>query len=331
MGTNEPIDRARADRDAAVARWVNLNGAKSGEALLVCDTDGDGVDQALRDVLRHAPERIGDVVLVDFTDEDWPVGLNPLDISAPERITPTLAAVAKLVSERASGDDINGPRSVMLAVQATAALAAANLAAGLDAKATLLQVPRFFQETEFRRLVMAACASHPAAESFNADSGWFEEMGDKDRSSLCMPILRAFEPVGNSRALANILGVGTNRLDVAALMDERRIVLVRLAGGDAWAPQARFLEAFLAPVFNAAQAMAGGLSHRGSVVTFGPEDDRPVDMAEASIIDGIRERSRALVCAPRAQVEELRNTWVERMRKELGSVAPAGNAAALAA
>lgn len=171
-----------------------------------------------------------------------------------------------------------------------------------------------------------------------------------------MPLLRAFSPVGNSRHLANLLGTERTKLDFAALAAEERIVLVRATGQVA--DPAGF-GAFIAPHVDAAIGSAtagwdrtdlaatsdpaGADFHGATVMVASPRlvgrvGAGTADIAanasgtqDATTLEQIRTRSRAMVCNSRDEVEARRNRQLASVRAALAAASAGGYAADSAA
>jgi excisionase family DNA binding protein len=210
-------------------KWMILGVTKAAYPLVVVDPHGALVDDVLNTLVAHAPERLDDIVYLDFGDEDWPVGFNPLDVSSSEEIEPVVAAVREVLDKQLSLGKDAAPRAVNYAVQALTALCEANLMLPANAKCNLLHLVTFFLDPEFRQIIVAQSQNHSVRETFDPDTGLFEQLADKERANHVQPIIRAFQPLGNSRAFSAVFSASENRLDFTELIGQNKIVLVKLA------------------------------------------------------------------------------------------------------
>lgn len=216
--------------NSVAMQWLVHGAIKADYPVVVVDPHGALCDDIVRNIIQFAPERVDDVVLIDFGEEEWPVALNPLDINSPDQIEPTVESVKEMLAHQMNLGGDSAPRAVAFATQALAVLTEANLYLDdPETKTTLLQVPRFFQDTEFRQLLMNFCSNPSVRETFDPEYGAFEIASDKQRSELSMPILRAFQPLGNSRSFANVFSAGHNRLAFERLVMDKKIIMLKLS------------------------------------------------------------------------------------------------------
>lgn len=214
---------------SVLLHWLIHGSIKAGYPVVVVDPHGSLGDDILRNIIRFAPERADDVVLLDFGNKLWPVALNPLDISDAEQVEPTVASVKEMLARQMSLGGDSAPRAVAYVTQALSVLAEANLYLhDPETKCTLLQVPRFFQDTEFRQLLMNFCSNPSVREAFDPEMGLFEQMSTKQQLEIAAPINRAFQPLMNSRSFANSFAAGENRLDFAKLISANKIIILKI-------------------------------------------------------------------------------------------------------
>lgn len=209
--------------------WLMFGVAKSDYPIVLIDPHGALFDDMAANIITHCPERIDDLVLIDFSDPDWPVALNPLDIHSAEQIEPTVHSIMEMLSRQMSLAGTSAPRAVNYAQQALTVLAEANLKLPPEAKCTLLQVQLFFTDTAFRQLLVAQCSNPSVREAFDPEFGPFETLNERQQIEHAMPILRAFQPLGNSRAFANVFSSSENKLDFTRLIRRNSIVLLKLS------------------------------------------------------------------------------------------------------
>jgi len=209
--------------------WLIFGVAKADYPLVLIDPHGALFDDVAANLITHCPERVDDLVLIDFSDPDWPVALNPLDIRSSEQIEPTVHSIMEMLERQMSLAGNTAPRAVNYAQQALTVLAEANLKLPPEAKCTLLQVQQFFTDPAFRQLVVAQCSNPSVREQFDPEYGPFELLSERQQIEHSMPILRAFQPLGNSRAFANVFSSPENKLDFTRLIRRNSIILLKLS------------------------------------------------------------------------------------------------------
>lgn len=214
---------------SVLMHWLIHGSVKADYPVVVVDPHGSLSEDCLHNIVRFAPERADDVVLVDFGEPLWPVALNPLDITDREQVEPTVASVKEMLARQMSLGGDSAPRAVAYVTQALSVLAEANLYLPDPAtKCTLLQVPRFFQDTEFRQLLMNFCSNPSVREAFDPETGLFERLSEKQQLEISAPIQRAFQPLMNSRSFANSFAAGENRLDFRKLVADKKVVILKI-------------------------------------------------------------------------------------------------------
>jgi hypothetical protein len=184
----------------------------AGEGLAVLDPHGDLID----DILEQVPEkRRGDIVLLDPSDAGYPVGLNILSAgSEPERVL--LASDLVGVFRRLSsnwGD-------TMGTVLGNAVLAILESSRG----GTLLDLRRFLVDERFRKEFLQT------VEDEEIRFFWMREYPLIGSRSIG-PILTRLDTFLRPKLIRHIVGQKGGKLDLASLMRERKVFLVKLSQG----------------------------------------------------------------------------------------------------
>ncbi len=183
-----------------------------GEGLAVLDPHGDLIDRILDYI---PPSRWDDVVMVDPSDEQFPVGFNIL--SAHTDLERTLLASDLVgVFQRLStswGDQ-------MTSVLGNAILAFLES----DRGGTLPQLRRFLIEPEFRKEFLTT-VKDPEVVYY-----WQKEFGLVGGKSLG-PLLTRLDTFLRPKAIRYMVGQSANRLNFGDIMDSGKIVLAKLPQG----------------------------------------------------------------------------------------------------
>lgn len=187
----------------------------AGRGVVVVDPKGDLVADVLD---RVPPQRRGEVVVLDPTDETRPVGLNLL--AGADR-DPELASEQVVGIFHQLYRAFWGPRTDDI-------LRAALLTLAMEPGMTLCEVPLLLTDPGFRRRLVGRVEDPVALGPF---WGWYEGMSDAERAGAIGPVMNKLRAFLLRRRLRNILGQATPKLDLDEALTHRKIVLVPLAKG----------------------------------------------------------------------------------------------------
>jgi hypothetical protein len=202
--------------------------------LVVNDVHGQLAEDILFALCLHYPERLKDIVLLDIKDDDFPPAINPLDVSNAQEIPGSVSGVLNMLAGNGLFMQSNSPRAVKYARQALTALAWANLKLPNDLgfKLGLLHVPLFFSSSgegsEFRQLVTELCPVHEVRETFDYDQGRFETLSEAQKVEHTDVVVRVFNSFNEQPTVRRMFST-YNKLDIPALISQRKIVLVKLS------------------------------------------------------------------------------------------------------
>lgn len=236
------IDNAKLDQHMIIVgktgsgksewmKWVLFGISKANYSQVVIDPHGQLSDEILNALIINCPERIKDVVYCDISNPDYPVALNPLDVSHIGQVESTVGSVIEMLgSPKVNLDKGGAPRAMVYAREALTALCHANLELeDPQTKCTLLDVMAFFVNKEFRHLVVEFCQNELIRQKYDFDTGPFEQMGEKQQLEHVQPIIRAFSELGNSEAFSAVFSSPENKLDFGRLIHGNKIIIVKLA------------------------------------------------------------------------------------------------------
>ena len=184
----------------------------NGDGLAVLDPHGDLIDQI---IARIPEERINDVVLLDPSDEAYPVGFNIL--SAHSDLERTLLA-SDLVSVFRRLSTSFGDQ--MATVLANAILAFLESSEG----GTLADLRRFLIEPAFRARFLTTVQDAEIVYYWQKE---FPLLAGRPQS----PILTRLDTFLRPKVIRHMVSQKTNRLDFAAIMNDRKILLAKLSQG----------------------------------------------------------------------------------------------------
>jgi hypothetical protein len=187
----------------------------AGRAVVVIEPKGD----LIAEVLTHIPpHRIGDVVLLDPTDTERPVGLNPLALDGR---SPELAADQLLGLFHSLYAAHWGPRTHDI-------LGASLLTLARLPGMTLAALPLLLTDAGFRRRVVPGVADPIGLAPF-----WsaYEAWSEAERAAAIAPVMNKLRPLLLRPEMRAIVGQTRRNFDLRRVFTERKILLVSLSKG----------------------------------------------------------------------------------------------------
>jgi len=202
---------------------------EAGRAVVVIEPKGDLV----RSVLERVPsKRIDDVIYLDPSDGDDPIGLNPL---ATRGRPPELVADELLGMFRAMYESSWGPRTNDI-------LAASLLTLARVPGMTLCALPALLTNPAFRHRIVSQIHDPVGLAPFWSG---FEAWSDAERAAAIAPSLNRVRPFLLRPQLRRVLGQASPRFDLKRVFADRKVLLVNLAKGPLGAEAAALLGGFV--------------------------------------------------------------------------------------
>ncbi len=219
-----------------------LQDLAAGRGLALLDPHGD-LAQAVLDAV--PPERTNDCLYLDPADRDFPVALNPLDGVPPAQralVTAHLVAAFKHLWR-----DSWGPRLEHILRNAIALL--------IDTPgSTLLGLSRLLVDEPYRDRLLRACTNPMVRHVWTHE---IAEWGDGFAAEALSPVQNKIGALLAPPLIRNIIGQPRSTIDLAAVMNKRRILVANLSKASLGEGPAHLLGAFLATAFaQAAEARA---------------------------------------------------------------------------
>jgi hypothetical protein len=187
----------------------------AGRAVVVIEPKGDLIADVLE---RIPPERVADVVLLDPTDTERPVGLNPLALSgrSPELVADQVLGLMHSLYAAHWGPrthDILGASLLTLARRPGMSLAA---------------LPLLLTDAGFRRRVVSGVNDPIGLSPF-----WsaYEAWGEAERATAIAPVMNKLRPLLLRPELRAIIGQTRGSFDLRRVFTERKVLLVSLNKG----------------------------------------------------------------------------------------------------
>ena len=195
---------------------MTLDDIKEGRGVGVVDPHGDYVDY----VLERIPEdRVKDVILFDPSDKDFPVAFNVLEAENPKYKVVTASGVVS-VFKKIFGESW-GPRLEYWLSSAVLAL--------LDyPDATLMMLPRLFTDDVFREEVIGKIQDPVIKARWLTE---YNTLDQRQRAETISPILNKVGQFLSSSLVRNIVAQPKSGFSLRKIMDDRKILLVKLTKG----------------------------------------------------------------------------------------------------
>lgn len=236
----------------SVMRAMILDDMRKGRGLAVLDPHGDLFGELLGLVPQ---ERLNDVVVIDPTDRDFPIGLNLLEHQTPEERYFVVRELQDIIARIVVDQHGTGAREWMGPIffqylNMGMLLATSNP----DDPGTLLEFREIFTSKDYWKRWLPLRSSDPQLDRWVNESmpGTDFLSRSKGEASLGEYIATKFNDFVFDPRLRNIFGQKRTTVDFQGAMDRGRIVLVNLAKGELSAASSRFLGMVLLAKFQAA-------------------------------------------------------------------------------
>jgi len=199
---------------------IILQDIKNGSGVCVIDPHGDLVDRIAGSIPK---ERVDDVVIFDPADTDRPVGLNMLEAKTEDQKDFVCQEMVSIFYKLVTDPSMIGPmfehqmRNVML-----------TLMADEENPGTLAEIPRMFTDQEYADEWIAKLKD-PMVRNF-----WEKEMAktsDFHKSEMLGYLISKVGRFVENEMVRNIIGQSHSSFDFREIMDNQKILLVKLSKG----------------------------------------------------------------------------------------------------
>ncbi|MEQ1741629.1 MAG: type IV secretion system DNA-binding domain-containing protein [Candidatus Nitrotoga sp.] len=203
---------------------------EAGHGVAVVDPHGDLFEQVLSAVPEH---RVKDVVIIDPSDQAFPVGLNPLDL--PENVSPfilnrvindLLDIFGKLYDMREAGGpmfELYFRNSFKLAVGAPREIYK-------DHPLSFESIARILRDSNLREKILSSLSPDDPVRTFFEQAA--KTRGEHDFENLVPYITSKLTRFVDNPLLKSIICSPKRTIDFRKVMDEKKILLVNLVKGD---------------------------------------------------------------------------------------------------
>ncbi len=192
------------------------NDIDSGQGVGVLDPHGDLVDEVLRLIPKH---RLKDVVIFDPSDLDFPLAFNPLE-QVPEALKMRVTIGFIEIFKKLFGTNWT-PRLEHVLRYTTLAL--------LDTPGTtVLSILKMLTDKNYRQMIVRNINDNVVKNFWvNEFASWSEKFDNE----AITPLLNKVGQFVATNMIRNIVGQPENLLDFRRIMDERKILLMKVSKG----------------------------------------------------------------------------------------------------
>jgi len=193
-----------------------LNDINAGHGVGVLDPHGDLVEN----ILRLIPEdRVKDVVLFDPADLDYPPSFNPLE-KVPEELKMRVVVGFIEIFKKLFGSSWS-PRTEHVLRYTTLAL--------LDTPGTtVLSILKMLSDKNYRQMVVRNIKDNVVKNFWvNEFAAWSEKFDNE----AITPLLNKVGQFVSTNMIRNIVGQPENRINFREIMDQRKILLMKVSKG----------------------------------------------------------------------------------------------------
>jgi hypothetical protein len=212
------IGKSGAGKSAFISYMARQDIA-NGEGVCVVDPHGDLVE----DILKYVPkERAKDVIIFDPADTERPMSLNMLEAKNQAEMD-LISSQATEIFIKIFGDEIFGPR-----IQHYFRNACLTLMEDTEEGATLIDIPRIFTDDAFLKYKVKKI-KNPVVKSFWQNE--YANTGDRERQEMIPYFSSKFGPFITNNIMRNTIGQQHSSFDFRKVMDEKKILMVKLSKG----------------------------------------------------------------------------------------------------
>jgi len=189
-----------------------------GNGVGVIDPHGD----LIKDILKYIPEeRIKDVILIDPSDLEKPVGINVMELFEGEnldKVTSDMVNAFKSIFAESWGPRLEyilrNTISAMLQVPGT----------------TILGIKRLLSDDDYRKFILSALSDVAIKDYFEREFAAFKQNPKLVTESIS-PIQNKIGPFETIKSVRNILCQKNSTINFRQAMDSKKIILVNLSKG----------------------------------------------------------------------------------------------------
>lgn len=193
-----------------------ISDIRAGHGVAVVDPHGDFVDT----ILKYIPKnRINDVIVFDPADYEYPIAFNPLETVNPDQknlVTSGLVSIFQKIWHESWG-----PRMEYILRNTIISLLS-------YPNSTMLGILKMLVDKNYRNKVIKKVDDPVITDFWNKE---FAQYNEKTRVDAILPIQNKVGQFLSSPTIRNIVCQPKSKLDMREIMDNKKIVLLKLAQG----------------------------------------------------------------------------------------------------
>jgi hypothetical protein len=253
----------------------------NGDGVAVIDPHGD----LSNEILDYIPkERVKDIIYFNTTDIQYPIAFNPLHkIKAGDEymVASTIVSALKKI-----WSDSWGPRLEHILRNTLLSLA-------YHPDSTLLDIVPMLTNFEFRRQVLYSVSDSAIHEFWQKE---FEPLSQQLKNEFIAPIVNKVGLFATHPVLRYIVGQNHDAIDVASIMDTRKILVVNLSKGILGEEATQLLGSLIITQFQIASLSRAkqGIDHRSPYFLFIDEMHSFMTLSFADILSESRKYGLSL-------------------------------------
>jgi hypothetical protein len=202
----------------------------NGRGFALLDPHGDLVDNILKYIPEH---RKKDVIIFDPTDLNFPVGFNPLE-EVPEEYRQEFTNSFLEIFKKLFWQAWNARLEHVMRFCVLALLEVGN--------ATVLSIIKLLTDRDYRQSIIKQLNDQTVKNFWTNE---FAAWSEKFDSEAIMPILNKVAQFVSSPMIRNIVCQTENKMNLTDIMNNRKILLVKLSKGQLWESNANLIGAMM--------------------------------------------------------------------------------------
>lgn len=193
-----------------------ISDIKAGHGVGVVDPHGDFVET----VLKYIPkERVSDVILFDPADSEYPIAFNPLEVINEEQKTLVTSGLISIFQKIWA--DSWGPRLEYILRNTIISI--------LDyPDSTMMGILKILVDSDYRKKVINKITDPVILDFWNKE---FAQYNEKTKVDAILPIQNKVGQFLSSPTIRNIVGQPKSKIDMRYIMDNKKILLLKLSQG----------------------------------------------------------------------------------------------------
>lgn len=206
---------------SALMSGMMIRDMKLGHGCGYIDPHGSDAEKIMQQI---PPERVEDVVIFDPSDFKRPVGLNMLEFSNPEQRTLVTNEMLNIFDTLYDLKATGGPifeqyfrYGILL------------LTEDVESGSTLLEIPKIFTDDGYRNYKLSKCTNQEVVDFWRKQAE--QASGDVGLKNIAPYVVSKLTPFITNQYVRPIIAQQTSTINFRKIMDEGKILIVKLSKG----------------------------------------------------------------------------------------------------